>query len=82
MQKEEKMTLEKIYDKCGCPVVKQQGTLHRETCKLCDASSSVVYLHSICHPEAPTWAKWNSDALIIECAECKKEVTRFGFNKD
>ena len=36
-----------------------------------------LYVHSRCHIRSPTWAKYNDDELIIECAECGKMIARF-----
>ncbi len=35
------------------------------------------YIHSRCHPYAPTWVKLVRNAVIIECSDCKKVVVRF-----
>lgn len=45
-------------------------------CEVCGDDSS-VYLHSRCHPEAPTWAVLSGDILTIECAVCSEAVKRF-----
>lgn len=33
-----------------------------------------LYFHSVCHPDAPTWAKYEDGEVVIECAECGKRV--------
>lgn len=36
------------------------------------------YFHSRCHMRSPTWTYFNqlTGELVIECAECKKEIAR------
>ena len=47
-----------------------------QKCDHCGDDSS-LYMHSRCHTGSPTWAVLSGDVLTIECAECKKPITRF-----
>ena len=40
----------------------------------CDEEHGPLYLHSRCHPEAPTWTLYEDGVLRVECAECREEV--------
>jgi hypothetical protein len=33
-----------------------------------------IWLHSRCHPSAPTWACYRGGRLRIECARCKRPI--------
>lgn len=37
-----------------------------------------MYIHSRCHIKSPTWTYFNPETgeLVIECAKCKKVITR------
>lgn len=36
----------------------------------CDCGG-ILYWHSTCHPQSPTWTKYHPDGFVeIECAEC------------
>ena len=52
--------------KSGCqdPACKDHGPLED------------VFFHAICHPSAPTWARYTpaSGTITIECAACHKTV--------
>jgi hypothetical protein len=41
--------------------------------------SEIAFLHSHCHPDAPTWAVYNrrSGVLRIDCAQCGKFIADF-----
>jgi len=41
-----------------------------------------LYIHGRCHPDAPTWAIVDHGVLTIECAECKKLITKFKLAKE
>lgn len=45
----------------------------------CGHDDSVVYLHSKCHPASPTWVsvRDNGTTMLVECAECGKEIIMF-----
>jgi len=46
-------------------------------CACCDAEG-VLYLHSKCHMNVPTWAALHPDGLLtIMCAECEKIIVQF-----
>jgi len=47
-------------------------------CDKCEAPGE-VYLHSRCHPHAPTWAILNQSRndLRIICSECEKVIVTF-----
>jgi predicted RNase H-like HicB family nuclease len=36
-----------------------------------------MYVHSRCHPSAPTWAVLADELLSIQCAYCKQIIVRF-----
>ena len=36
-----------------------------------------AFIHSRCHPEAPTWAVLDGKKLTIECAECVADIVTF-----
>jgi hypothetical protein len=36
-----------------------------------------LYMHSKCHPEAPTWARYFDGVLTIECSVCRKVIAEF-----
>jgi hypothetical protein len=42
----------------------------------CDHTThdSEIYLHSRCHPRAPTWASYRAGVLSVTCAACGKQV--------
>jgi len=40
----------------------------------CDCEAGTMYLHARCHPESPTWTKYEKGLLIVECAECREQV--------
>jgi hypothetical protein len=44
----------------------------------CGHDHSVLYLHSGCHPQTPTWAVYEkaSGVLTIRCARCRKVVAQ------
>ncbi len=44
-------------------------------CDECGDHGSLMLVGE-CHPEAPTWAILTGDVLTIECAECRKPITR------
>ena len=49
-----------------------------EKCGQCETESDFVYLHSKCHTNIPTWAKYyKNNRLVIECAECKEKIVEF-----
>lgn len=56
--------------------------LRAMSCDMCQPDGSpgpgIVYFHSDCHPLSPTWTRFESatDELVIECADCEKEVMR------
>ncbi len=48
-------------------------------CQGCGDETNVLYLHSQCHPEAPTWTKLRIEngvavQAIVECCECEKTI--------
>lgn len=46
-------------------------------CSACGGSHTVVYLHSRCHPQAPTWVRVNlehAQADVI-CCDCGEKLT-------
>lgn len=47
-------------------------------CAECDEEHDEVFIHSRCHPSAPTWVRVTPHEVIIECAECEEEITRGG----
>ena len=48
-----------------------------EFCADCGAGTP-LYLHGQCHPHSRTWAVLHANnILVIECAECGKEIARF-----
>lgn len=51
--------------RCTVPGCEHGG----DTCEL--------YLHSVCHPCAPTWARVRGDVLTIECAICRRKIGAF-----
>lgn len=38
-----------------------------------------AYVYSSCHRDVPTWAYIEDAHVVIECAECEKELIRFRF---
>lgn len=41
----------------------------------CDHSTHEgLWLHSKCHPPAPTWCYYKDGILTITCAECEKPI--------
>jgi hypothetical protein len=36
-----------------------------------------LYLHSACHPQAPTWVSYFADLLTLHCSACRKVVASF-----
>jgi hypothetical protein len=36
-----------------------------------------LYIHSVCHPSVPTWARYRGDVLTIECAACERVIGSF-----
>lgn len=40
----------------------------------CTHSEHPLYLHSRCHPDVPTWARYEDGEVIITCAKCVKVV--------
>lgn len=43
----------------------------------CGTTSEEVFLHSECHPEMPTWAKYHDGKVTIICCECEQEIASF-----
>lgn len=37
-----------------------------------------LWMHSNCHPEKPTWARYENGTLRIECSKCKREILTVG----
>lgn len=51
---------------------------HPQGCDCCGETTEEMFLHSKCHTGVPTWVSMTRDGiLIVRCAECGKEVTRF-----
>ena len=49
----------------------------------CNKIHDSVYIHSSCHSYSPTWLHVVKDKyIIVECAECGKEITRFNFAEE
>jgi hypothetical protein len=44
-----------------------------------DAHCSELYFHQRCHPDVPTWTKYDkvTNRAIVVCWECGAEVIRF-----
>lgn len=42
----------------------------------CDHTShdSEMYIHSNCHPEAPTWCIYDGGVLSVICSECENYI--------
>lgn len=38
---------------------------------------AIVYIHSDCHIESPTWCSYRNGILSVECSICKKHITSF-----
>jgi hypothetical protein len=53
-----------------------QTALDRMQCSQpgCKEPHGPLYLHGLCHPESPTWARYAKGVLTVECAECKTLV--------
>ena len=44
----------------------------------CDCKEGPFYLHSLCHPNTPTWATMTNGGLLrIICSACEAEVAKF-----
>lgn len=55
------------------------GKLDRMQCSFPDCESpdhTELFLHSMCHPEIPTWASYDNGVLVIRCAQDDKVVVR------
>jgi hypothetical protein len=54
-----------------------RADLDRTTCDSpgCNCSTGGIYFHSRCHPDAPTWARYENSILTVECAVCETTVT-------
>lgn len=44
----------------------------------CTEDHGELYIHSRCHPESPTWARYEKGALTIVCAECGQNIMAIG----
>jgi hypothetical protein len=54
-----------------------QKQLSKMVCTECECDSSVLWLHSRCHPEAPTWTRYHRDGfLIVTCSVCEMEIVK------
>ena len=53
--------------------------MDRMTCTVpgCDCGGS-LYIHSRCHPDTPTWARYSQGSAVLEllCARCAKVISR------
>lgn len=50
-------------------------------CSGCEGNADVLYLHSKCHVDVPTWTKLEYEngvavRAVVECAECEKVLIR------
>ena len=52
-----------------------------ETCGH-DSEDGWMYLHSKCHTGDPTYVRVKDNTLVIECAQCDKEVATFLLAKE
>jgi len=43
------------------------------------APNQYVYLHSECHPTAPTWVVMDGKQLTVICSICSKGIAGFDF---
>lgn len=62
------------------PAVKAKATGKRKACGECGKPTkrwSWAYLHSKCHPDSPTWSRYNGKKVEILCAVCEKKVASF-----
>lgn len=41
----------------------------------CKEDHGPLYFHGRCHPESPTWTRYENGVLTIECAECRDVIT-------
>lgn len=46
-------------------------------CAECGGDHEYLYLHSRCHPDAPTWIGVSEHDIVVQCCICNKEVARF-----
>jgi len=55
---------------------KQRLSFTSTMCDECSKIEGMVYIHSKCHPESPTWVCIDRDKseISIRCAECNKIV--------
>lgn len=46
-----------------------------QTCDKCKGlKRQALVLHSICHPHAPTWVRYEEGRCVISCSVCKGDV--------
>jgi len=43
----------------------------------CGTGHPEVFLHSECHPEVTTWAKYHDGKVTIICSKCEEEIVSF-----
>ena len=48
----------------------------------CQCDGRTLYIHSRCHPQAPTWARYThgTAALVVECTKCGEAVAEFALS--
>ena len=61
---EHRLDFAEDLDQCHCGVVGCEHTTH----------DGEIFLHSLCHPNAPTWASYRGGVLSISCAECGRHI--------
>jgi|GEM_PF-3773028 len=64
----------------------KKESIELSTCKECGEDVNVLYLHSECHPDSPTWTRvelaedGELARIIVECAECEKHIFTYEIN--
>ncbi len=55
-------------------------------CSECGEDTNVLYLHSECHPDSPTWTRvelaenGELERIIVACAECERHIFTYEIN--